>query len=132
LVSKNIIRNYVETCRKHLKRYFKAFLKSNCFQTNKVFNLNITYNIRYYGICPSVRPRVYYHDLGGRLFYFLSILCIIILFKLRFEGILFAFTLSSVLVFLWERMYGAGVERARLFSWERAAREMLEVFRELK
>jgi glycosyltransferase involved in cell wall biosynthesis len=29
------------------------------------------------------------------------------------------------------RMRGAGVERAKLFSWERAAREMLEVFRGL-
>jgi O-antigen/teichoic acid export membrane protein len=53
----------------------------------------------------NVRPKVYYQDLG-RPFYFLALLCIVYLFKLSFEGILYAFALAPVLVFISISSYG--------------------------
>jgi O-antigen/teichoic acid export membrane protein len=53
----------------------------------------------------NVRPKVYYQDLG-RPFYYLALLCIVYLFKLSFEGILYAFALSPVLVFISISSYG--------------------------
>jgi O-antigen/teichoic acid export membrane protein len=89
----------------------KVFYKPELMFPLKVVSFSIPFIVmtgtlsailRGYG---SVKQKVYYQDLG-RPFYFLALLCIVFLFKLRFEGILYAFTLSSVLVFISISSYG--------------------------
>lgn len=53
----------------------------------------------------NVKPKVYYQDLGSPLC-FLALLGIVFLFKLDFKGILYAFALSSALVFVSIWIYG--------------------------
>jgi hypothetical protein len=77
-----------------------------------------------------VWSKVYSQDLG-RPFYFQALLCIF--FSL--SSVSREFCSPSPFLPCWSssgrEMRGAGVKRARLFSCERAACEMLEVFRGL-
>lgn len=89
----------------------KVFYKPELSLLIKVVSLSIPFSVmsgtmgsilRGYGI---VKPKVYFGDLGAPL-YFLALLGVVFLFQLPFEGILYAFTATSVLVFVSMSSYG--------------------------